>query len=467
MKISSILWLTLPYLAFSSCGHQSALNNKIVVAGILENTKAKEIDVFLDSEFTSIPIEEDGSFYVDFDAEDSETYFFRADRASFELYLSPGDSVFVFADSEDFKATFLLEGDHVAENTYLFDKSNFYFESRLWSLMALDKEQYFQKKGSYFDQQRESFEKLKVENEIDPDFLKVEEAYFEYEPLLFDLEYPRAHAYENKISEDVVDFPKDETKAALIQIDLDRADLLASRSYTSIVERIVNDEVKEILKQDTTLNENEAGREKAIYRVADSLLKNKFVKDHFLYNYISQNLAYKGPVSVKNSYDKFMDENESPKLEARLKSLNDKWEIIMPGKEVPDFSFINIEGDSVKLSDLRGDLVYIDIWATWCGPCIAEHPHWDKMKEEYKDQPISFLTVSIDDNLEPWEKMVKSKNMEGLQWLAENGWKSEIAQHFMVNAIPRFLLLDKEGKVIDPSAERPSGDIRTMIDNNL
>lgn len=140
--------------------------------------------------------------------------------------------------------------------------SNFYFESKLWSLMALDKEQYFQKKGSYFDQQKESFEKLKAENEIDPDFFKVEEAYFQYEPLLFDLQYPRAHAYENKITEDAVDFPQDETKAALLQIDLGRDDLLASRSYTSIVDRIVNDEVSEILKQDTTLNEDEADREK-------------------------------------------------------------------------------------------------------------------------------------------------------------------------------------------------------------
>ena len=163
----------------------------------------------------------------------------------------------------------------------------------------------------------------------------------------------------------------------------------------------------------------------------------------------------------------FLAENTTPKFVDKLEKLKAKWEPISPGKEVPDFQFTDMKGETVKLSDLKGNLVYIDIWATWCGPCIAEHPNWDKVKEEYKDKPVAFLTVSIDDTREPWEKMVKNKKMEGLQWFAENAWQSELAQFFMVNAIPRFLLLDKEGKIIDPSAERPSGNIREILDKHL
>ncbi len=178
-------------------------------------------------------------------------------------------------------------------------------------------------------------------------------------------------------------------------------------------------------------------------------------------------MEYRGPLYVAESYEKFMNENESPKYAEKLKKLKDKWEPISPGKDVPDFTFTDIEGEEVRLSDLKGNLVYIDIWATWCGPCIAEHHHWDKMKEEYKEKPVAFLTVSIDDSREPWEKMVKAKSMEGLQWFAENAWKSDLTQHFMVNAIPRFLLLDEEGKVLDPSADRPSGNIRESLEKHL
>src|SRR5690606_21005463 len=64
-------------------------------------------------------------------------------------------------------------------------------------------------------------------------------------------------------------------------------------------------------------------------------------------------------------------------------------------------------------------------------------------------------------------KMVTSKNMEGLQWFAQNAWKSDLTQHFMLNSIPRFILLDEEGKIIDPSAERPSGKIRETLEKHL
>lgn len=178
-------------------------------------------------------------------------------------------------------------------------------------------------------------------------------------------------------------------------------------------------------------------------------------------------MDYRGPVYVKESYEKFMKENESPKYAQKLKKLKDKWESISTGKVVPDFTFTNMDGKEVKLSDLKGNLVYVDIWATWCGPCIAEHPHWEALKKEFEDKPVAFLKVSIDDSRDSWEKMVKAKKMEGLQWFAENAWKSDLTQHFMVNAIPRFLLLDEEGKVIDPSAERPSGKIRESLKKYL
>jgi thiol-disulfide isomerase/thioredoxin len=175
----------------------------------------------------------------------------------------------------------------------------------------------------------------------------------------------------------------------------------------------------------------------------------------------------RGPLQVEEVYNKFISENSTPKYVKRLEKVKARWDPILPGKPVPDFTFTDIKGDSVKLSDLKGQLVYIDIWATWCGPCIEEHPQWDKVKEEYKDKPVAFLKVSIDDTREPWEKMVKNKKMDGLQWFTSNAWESELTKFFMVNSIPRFILLDKEGKIIDPSAERPSGKIREILDKHL
>jgi thiol-disulfide isomerase/thioredoxin len=207
--------------------------------------------------------------------------------------------------------------------------------------------------------------------------------------------------------------------------------------------------------------------EMAEWIAIDSLIKVPEIGDFFKYGFIKRSMEYRGPLQLEEVYNKFMSENSTPKYAKRLEKIQAKWDPISPGKSGPDFTFTDIKGDSVKLSDLKGNLVYIDIWATWCGPCIAEHPYLDAVREEYKEKPIAFLTVSIDDTREPWEKMVKNKKMDGLQWFAANAWKSELTQFFLVNSIPRFILLDKEGKIIDPSAERPSGKIREILDEHL
>jgi thiol-disulfide isomerase/thioredoxin len=313
----------------------------------------------------------------------------------------------------------------------------------------------------------EHFEKLKAENGIHPYFLKMEEAYFEFEPILLDIQYPNYQSYFNQISIEEVDFPMEETKARLAEIDLERTDLLNASSYTSIIEAIINDKTFEMINQDSSFHGDPDGYEKAAMLVIEDLIKNQFVKDYLLYKQVKSALEFKGPLQSKTSIDKFLADHQSPNLEAKLKKDLEKWAPIMPGQETPDFSFEDISGKTVQLSDLKGTLVYIDIWATWCKPCIAEHPFWDQLMEEYKDKPVSFLTISIDDSKEPWTEMVNEKNMGSLQWFAENAWKSELARYFMVNSIPRFILLDKEGKIIDPAAERPSGNIRTTLDQFL
>jgi thiol-disulfide isomerase/thioredoxin len=463
-----ILFLMLT-LCFMGCSQKDSDVTKIIIAGKVENTTGESIDVYLEEEVGSSVFEEDGTFYLSFDAEEEGVYFIRAGVGDFSLFLTPGDSVFVTADGQEFKNSFQLSGNRVAESNYLHQKNLFLYEELgdMFELFSLPREAYLDKRSRFFIRQKERFNQYQAEHKLHPVFIKEEEAYLEFEPFLYDSQYPHYQAYINEINLEDVDFPLEETKAAFDAIDLGRSDFLVSRTYRSIVDRRVHEHAMELVKRDSTLSDEKSGIEQAVFMAADELLQNKAVKDHFMYNFIKSNMGAMGPVYVEDAYEKFLAENNSPKLVTKLEKAKAKWEPIMPGKEIPDFKFIDVEGDSVKLSDLRGKLVYIDIWATWCGPCIAEHPHWDELRAAYNDKDVAFLSLSIDDTKEPWEKMVKSKNMGGYQWFAENAWKSEITRLFMVNSIPRFLLLDKEGKIINPSAERPSGGIREHLDKYL
>ncbi len=123
------------------------------------------------------------------------------------------------------------------------------------------------------------------------------------------------------------------------------------------------------------------------------------------------------------------------------------------GDKAVDFTALDQQGKRVSLSSLRGKVIFVDIWATWCGPCMAEMPHFEELKTKYKDNPsVVFVSLSIDDAQDQWRKNIQQRKAEGLQWLID---RNKMAAYNIVG-IPRTLLIDKDFKVVDLSAPMPS-----------
>ena len=141
----------------------------------------------------------------------------------------------------------------------------------------------------------------------------------------------------------------------------------------------------------------------------------------------------------------------------------------MEGIASPSFDYENHKGGKTKLEDLRGKYVYIDVWATWCGPCIAEIPHLKKVEEKYHGKNIEFVSISVDTekDYEKWKKMVVSKELGGIQLFADKNWTSDFIKAYGINAIPRFILIGPDGKVIKADAARPSSASLTELLDGL
>lgn len=147
------------------------------------------------------------------------------------------------------------------------------------------------------------------------------------------------------------------------------------------------------------------------------------------------------------------------------------------GKPSPNFDFENVKGGKTALTDLKGKYVYIDVWATWCGPCIREIPDLKKLEKDFHDKNIQFVSVSVDDGRgfkgdaaaakEGWKKMIAEKELGGIQVISDNGWKSDFVQGFKINGIPRFILIDPAGNVVNADAPRPSSPKLREVLNNL
>lgn len=118
------------------------------------------------------------------------------------------------------------------------------------------------------------------------------------------------------------------------------------------------------------------------------------------------------------------------------------------GGEAPNFVQFTPEGDSLQLNELRGKVLLVDFWASWCGPCRKENPHVKRLYAKYKDQGFEVLGVSLDRKKTSWLQAIEK---DGLEWLHVSdlkGWKNEVAQMYRVSSIPHTMLLDAEGKII-------------------
>lgn len=117
----------------------------------------------------------------------------------------------------------------------------------------------------------------------------------------------------------------------------------------------------------------------------------------------------------------------------------------------------------------KNKITYVDFWASWCAPCRAEMPDSKKLREEYASKGVNFVYISTDENAADWDKANKKVGLpDSMSFLLPNPAENPLKKRFKINAIPRYMLIDKNGKVIDRNAPRPSDkEIREVLDGLL
>lgn len=166
----------------------------------------------------------------------------------------------------------------------------------------------------------------------------------------------------------------------------------------------------------------------------------------------------------------FLKSAESTVYTKSLAKSFGKWEALATGKPAPDFTGITANGEKFSLKDLKGKMVYIDIWATWCGPCRAEFPSSQKLIQEFKgNDQLVFLYVSIDTEVDDWKKSLKTKNVpQGMHINHLVDQPGSISKKYYLSGIPRYILINKDGTIIEAVAPKPSSkEIRPLLKGYL
>ncbi len=196
-------------------------------------------------------------------------------------------------------------------------------------------------------------------------------------------------------------------------------------------------------------------------------INNDTVKGEFVVNLAEKLRTYTDLEQFNKEYGKYI---LTLSQKRRINDLTAKLTQGDQGSNTLDFSGTDVTGKKVSLSDFKGKVVVVDVWATWCGPCRKEIPALKTLEKEYHNKDVVFLSVSLDEikDKQKWIDFVKQEALTGVQIFGGNGLASDVAKLYNIKGIPRFMVFAKSGKIVTDNAPRPTNpSLKNMIEEQL
>ena len=181
------------------------------------------------------------------------------------------------------------------------------------------------------------------------------------------------------------------------------------------------------------------------------------IRDWYLASQLNYGFTYQSLETVESLYQEFVVLCEE---EAYLKVLEPKYQQatkLTPGQPAPDIELKDLEGNWVRISDFKGKIIYMDFWGIGCGPCIYEFENSKaEFQQKYGNQDIVFIYVNVSDQEDDWKKGVEKYKLDGVNLIAEGWNKHPACQAYNVKGIPHYVLIDKEGNIVNNKCDQPS-----------
>ena len=457
LALALFVWMALPCMAN---GQSSKTNLK----GTISNPQR---DFFLlkhQGRIDTVKLNAEGKF--DLFIEQASANYFTIDynRQSLSLYLLPSDEVTLTVSGvnvTDSKISGLSAPycNHIVQRTK--EDRAFAASYPTFKMGSLTAERYYTLRDSVRNVRLQSLTaNSKASNFIAP-FRETEEKIYTYQMAL-DLVN-----YKNQSMKSGMSAMLKEVEQFLNSANLNDESMAYDASYKSFALNKASLEAN--IRYENDPQKSPARYYELVVAVIGEWIKPERNKSVLISEFMPQVLRDVGTADLSSFIATLEKVSKDDKLIASVKKYASQYEHLYAGRTAPDAEFYDAEGKVSKLSDYRGKILYIDTWATWCGPCKREIPFLKTLEESYHGKNVQFISVSTDKDVDAWKSYIKKESMSGLQLHQSQIMEKTMSYLYAVNSIPRFVLIDEAGKIVSVDAPRPSSveEIHRLIDRVL
>ncbi|WP_268191997.1 TlpA family protein disulfide reductase [Marinifilum sp. D737] len=415
----------------------------VIISGSM---KAYKYDLYLKGQTTQdklteaktlVELNEDGSFEITINLKEPK----MLNLGFVNFQARPGDNVRIVESNENNRSKFTFEGDNAEVNNFVNDHA-LYTKSGSWCQMGMNVRKYKtieefiefckNEKTKYLNE----LKALKAPKAFKKEYARKLELHYYYSLTI----YPQYYSIFNK-GTDVSPFYEVVKKQIPRKIKIKSVDSEVDRAILS----------SNVLKHIEV--EIETTKQVEIYQEVSALLSEL------------QSAGISGEL-VKRK-DEVLAKVSNKLYKQVISKAFAKYDKVLPGALVDNLKFVNTENEEIELAQYKGKIVVIDVWATWCGPCMQEKPHFAELAKKYKDNKgVVFLAVSVDDS-KAWEKYCsKHHDTENVEFVNIERAKMDAA--FLTKFVPRFIVIGKNQKIIDAFAPKPSsGKLDQQVEKGL
>lgn len=431
-----------------------------IISGKITNKSAEDLKIMSsDRDFNKVlTINEDGSFLDTLRVEQNRFILFQG-RNGVGLFIEKGSNINVNFDTKNLDSTLVISGVGSEISNYLLLKNK-----KVAEIVGNGPEIYKKEEADYkatrLEAKNAAIEFLNSTSGLPEAFKSKELRNINYDYISSLNIFERYHAHyaqkkDFKVSSDfladvenVTDFNNEE-------------DFMFSPGYKNIVNSHYREEASKLIKTDSVAQD-------IAFLVAVSKAENEKIKNQLLFEEANYGITYTS--DLEGFYKLYMDNSTDNNQKEKITESYNKLKSVAKGQPSPKFvNYENFNGGTSSLDDFKGKYVYIDVWATWCGPCKREIPFLKELEKKYHGKNIEFISISVDKakDHDTWKKMVTDLELKGVQLFADKDWDSQFVKDYLIKGIPRFILIDTEGNIINSNAKRPSNPELVEVINSL